>query len=455
MFKIALIGRTNVGKSTLFNRLSRSRDALTFDRPGVTRDTKEAVIDVWGKKSILVDTPGMFDYDECDNKPELMAAIYERLNEVIQESDLILFVVDGFSGITEYDREIASVLRKSGKSNVIVVVNKSEKKVAEGSYCEALEFGFGDSVSISAEHGNGISDLLEILNENIDGEAEVLDDDAEVVEEIYPIKLAIIGRPNVGKSTIVNMITGENKRLVADFAGLTRESAESDFELNGRKIKLIDTPGVRRRARIFDVLEKISVSSTRKAFKNADVVILVIDGSSLISGEIEKQDITLASHVIREGKALVIAFNKCDLTPYAKDEIPEFLKRNIAHSLSQLKDVPFLFVCALDGSNIDSMLSQAIAAYDKQAKKVKTSDLNDWLSHINNSDILQSGSARFKLKYITQIGGIPPKFLIFTTNMDNIKASHERYIINSLKENFDLKEVPIQVFFKEQQKKKR
>ena len=453
-FKIALIGRTNVGKSTLFNRISKTRSALTFDRPGVTRDAKEIEVEIWGRLATLIDAPGMFDYAECDNKPELMAAISKKLDEIIKSSDLILFVLDGVAGITEYDREIARILRKTGK-RIIVVVNKGEKKEATVAYAEATEFGFDDTVQISAEHGFGISELFELIYSIIPSYYDIPneeDDDEQTVDDL-PIKLAIIGRPNVGKSTIVNNILGEEKQLVADFAGLTRESSESDFEFKGRKIKIIDTPGVRRRARIYDVLEKISTSNTRKAYRNADVVILIIDATSLECGEIEKQDLNLAADAISEGKALVIAFNKYDKTPYKKDEVPEFLKRNFKNSLSQLKEVPFLFTSALDGSNIDKMLSIAVSAYDKQTIKVKTHELNEWLSEINQSNLLQSGSARFKLKYIVQVGGIPPTFMVFVANKENMRVDHERFIINNLKQHFGFQDVPVNVYFKAQKKK--
>ncbi len=451
-FKIALIGRTNVGKSTLFNRISKTRSALTFDRPGVTRDAKEMDVDIWGKKATIVDAPGMFDYNECDNVPELMDAITKKLNLIIRSADLILFVIDGYVGITAYDLEIADILRKTGK-RIIVVVNKGEKKEANATYTEATEFGFEDTIQISAEHGNNVNDLYELLNSIIpDSFKEEIDEDA--AEEDLPIRLAIVGRPNVGKSTIVNKILGEEKQLVADFAGLTRESSESEFEFHGRKIKILDTPGLRRRARIEDVLEKISASNTRKAYKYADVVILLIDASSLECGEIEKQDLTLASNIIAEGKALVVAFNKYDKTPYKKDEVPEFLKRNFQKSLSQLKDVPFLFVSATSGDNVEKMLSIAVSTSDKQKKKIKTSELNDWLAAINNSALLQSGSARFKLKYIVQVGSIPPSFLIFMTNKQNVRKDHERFITNNLKESFGFKDVPVNVFLKEQKRKK-
>ena len=449
-FRIALIGRTNVGKSTLFNRISGSRSALAFDRPGVTRDIKTASVDVWGKSAVLIDSPGMFDYAECDNDPELMRAITKKLAEIIDSSELVVFVIDGSVGVTPNDAEIARILRKRGKK-VIVAVNKCEKKASEFAYLEAMKFGFSEVVQVSAEHGLGIDELLEILNRCI-LESQVVEVETELDTDV--IKLAIVGRPNVGKSTIVNKILGEEKQLVADFAGVTRESSSSDFTFENRKIRIIDTPGIRRQSRIKDVLEKISVSNSKNSYKKADAVILIIDASTLIAGEIEKQDLTLASDIIRAGKALVIAFNKYDKTPYSKNDKPEFLKRNFAKSFSQLKEVPFLFTSALSGDNIDKMLRTVVAVYDKQAKKIKTSDLNDWLAQINQSDLLQSGSARFKLKYVTQVGNVPPTFLIFVSNRTNMRDDHERFIINNLKKSFSLTDVAVNVIFKEQSRKK-
>ncbi len=447
-FRIALIGCTNVGKSTLFNRMSGFRDALTFDRPGVTRDIKENKVDICGKQATIFDTPGMYDYSENSNNPQLMNAIKIKLSEMIKFSDLILFVVDGVSGITPNDKEIAKILRENGK-NVVVAVNKSEKKAAEYSYIDAMSLGFRDVVKISAEHGIGISELYEVLNRYI---PETLPKENTQVLTENVIKLAIVGRPNVGKSTIVNRITGEERQLVADFSGVTRESSSIDFAFHNRRIRIIDTPGIRRKARIKDVLEKISVANSRNAYKRADAVILVIDATTLIAGEIEKQDLTLASDVINSGKALVIAFNKYDQTPYKKNDKPEFLRRNFSRSFAQLKDVPFLFISALNGENISKMLHTVISLYDKQAKKIKTSDLNDWLSFVNQSTVMQSNSAHFKLKYVTQIGSAPPTFLVFVANKTNMRAGHERYIINNLKSSFGLEDIAVKVIFREQKR---
>lgn len=451
-FRVALIGRTNVGKSTLFNRLSGSRQAIAFDRPGVTRDIKESLVDIWGKTVILVDTPGMFDYTEKDQDPGLMLAIQNKLNEIIKSSDLIVFVLDGIVGVTPNDAEIIRILRKTGK-DVIILVNKSENKSTESTYFEAMNFGYGEVVKISAEHGVGIDEFLESLNQYLPDTNESSEPVEQNAQE--PIKLAIVGRPNVGKSTMVNQILGEDKQLVADFAGVTRESSSADFEFDGRHIRIIDTPGIRRNARVNDVLEKISVSNSRNAYRRADAVVLVIDASTLIAGEIEKQDLTLAADIIKQGKALVIAFNKYDKTPYNKEDKPEFLKRNFARSFSQLKSVPFLFTSATGNENVSKMLKTVISTYDKQAKKIKTADLNDWLAYVNQSDLLRSGSARFKLKYITQVGSVPPTFLIFVNNKANMRADHERFIVNSLKSRFCLDEVAINVIFREQSKKRK
>ncbi|MDR1488642.1 MAG: ribosome biogenesis GTPase Der [Holosporales bacterium] len=441
MFKVAIIGKTNVGKSTLFNRLSRSRQALTFDRHGVTRDLKETIVDVYNKKCILVDTPGLFEENNL-----LFEVIQDKILETISQADVIIFVIDAEFGLTEGNRAAAKIIRQSDKkSNVIVAVNKSDKKSQKFSFIDAFSLGFPHTIPISAEHGDNISELIDTLCDILPVN-EVFEDKNTREKQEEVIKLAIIGRPNVGKSSIVNRILGKDIRVVVDIPGATRESAGFDFEFNHRYIKIVDTPGLRRKSRIQDTLEVISTIDSRKSYKNADSVILVIDATSLRDGKIEKQDITLAREIINSGKALVIAFNKLDMTPYNRSgEKPEFLKKNIASSLSQLKDVPFLFVCATDGFNIANMLEIALKAYDKQSKKIKTPELNNWLGTINESGILLG-----KLKYITQIGSAPPKFLIFTNH--KVRESHKRYVISSLKEKFDLKEIPVEVIFRENSK---
>ena len=481
-FKIALIGRTNVGKSTLFNRLVRSNQALTFNRPGVTRDTKERKISVFDKQALLIDCPGMFDYAECDNRPELMNAINQKLDNVLKQADVIVFVVDAIEGITPNDQKIASILRKNGK-NVILSINKSEGKLKTQAFADATVFGFEDTISISAEHGLGIDELLTVIYKFINSQQTKFDQQTEFdynFKQNYPeqghpveqtqsavqghpvVKIAFIGRPNVGKSTLVNALLGADKQLVADFPGLTRESAIFDFEnhrleshqlksyqlkshlfenyFKNYKFKIIDTPGVRRKSKIYDKLEKISVTDSLRSYRHADIVVLVIDSTSLKNENIEKQDLTLASNVLKDGKALVIAFNKCDI--YNRDH--KFLKYNFERSLSQHKDVPFLFISATHNKNLDKLIDTVINTYEKHKIKINTSKLNNWLQTVGQFDILSRASV--KLKYITQIGETPPTFLIFVSK--EMRQDHERFVLNHFKQHFNLQDIIVKLVFK-------
>ncbi len=481
-FKISIMGRTNVGKSTLFNRLVRSNQALTFNRKGVTRDAKEKLIKIFDKQITLIDSPGMLDYAECNDNPILLKAINDKLDSIIKESNIIMLVIDAIEGITTDDLQAASVLRKSG-NKVILVVNKSEGKVKEQAFIDALALGFEKTISVSAEHGQGIDELLEILYNTIPDDFKIEDNnieynnkqqqnislnitetidnndldtskkdtnDAVEINNIQSnnkkniIKIAFVGRPNVGKSTIVNKLLGEDKQLVADFSGLTRENAVFDFSYNNKLFKIIDTPGVRRKAKIYDKLEKISVTSTLRSYRHADVVVLVIDATSLECGFIEKQDITLANNIISEGKALVIAFNKYDKTPYKKNSQPKFLKRHIS------KGVPFLFISAVNNDNLDTMINTVIETYNKHKVKISTSKLNNWLQNINKTEIMMSANIKFKLKYITQIGETPPTFIIFVSKKQEIRKDQERYIVNHFKRYFNLQEVTVKIIFKNQ-----
>jgi GTP-binding protein len=417
-----------------------------FNKPGVTRDIRDKEISILGKKATVVDTPGMFDYSENENKSEFLDAITRKLIDVVKSANLVIFVIDGVTSVTTNDFEIARILRKNGKQ-VIIAINKSENKTTQLAYSDTIELGFEDIIQISAEHGIGIDELLETVDKYLPDKDDLSEITNPTLKET--IKLAIVGRPNVGKSAMVNCILGENRRLVGNFAGLTRESFNSDFEINGRRLTIIDTPGLRRKAKISDLLERLSATNSWNSYKNADVVILMIDASSLASGKIEKQDLTLAANIIKEGKVLVIAFNKYDLTPYKLNEIPIFLKHNFTRSFSQLKEVPFLFVSALKNENVEKMLKMALSFYDKQKQKIKTSDLNNWLREINQNNLIQSLSTKFKMKYITQVKTAPPTFLIFTTNKESIREDYKRYITNHLKRCFQLTNIPVKVAFKD------
>jgi GTP-binding protein len=395
------------------------------------------------KKLILTDSPGMFDYEESDSF--LLDGISRKINELLASTDLILFVLDGSTGLTAYDKEIARILRKCGKS-VIVVINKSDKKKRiEQVYFEALELGFEDVLRISAEHGNGIDALCQNISDRIPYNGPETEAGA-APEEV--IKITIIGRPNVGKSTLINQILGEDRQLVADFAGLTRESAEFEILFQGKSIRLLDTAGIRRRNRVQDILEKKSVQNSRKSYKNSDTVILMIDATTLESGRLDRQDLALAADVIKEGKALIVAFNKVDRTPYAVGEVPLFLKRNFKHSLSQLKNISFLFISALNHENINTLLQAVLTIYEKQKIRIKTSALNRWLADIKQSEMLQSASVKFKLKYMTQVGILPPTFLIFISNENGLREDHKRFISNGFRKYFELDDIPLHIVFR-------
>jgi GTP-binding protein len=383
-----------------------------------------------------MDTPGIFD-DNCDCS--IAHDIESKLIAAIREAGAVFFVVD------DADYDTARLLRKQNKENVVVIANKNDKN--SQAQVAALELGFPIVISVSAEHGDGIFALLEHLYA-------MLPDEIEKTEpEENDVKLAIVGRPNVGKSTIINTIIDANKRLTADFSGTTRETCEVSFDFMGKRISLLDTPGIRRKSCVDDVLEKISIITAQKAYKDADMVILVIDGVSLKNGTIEKQDMTLASSIIENGKTLIIAINKVDLTPYSfYKATPIFLKQELNRNLSQLKNVHTVFVCGHNRSSVLSILSKAIYVLEKQDKRIKTSNLNNWLADLNKTDIMQS--VRFKLKYIAQIGSSPPKFLIFATNIKNIRDSQKRFIINNLSSFFNYEGVLIRVLFKEQRTKK-
>jgi GTP-binding protein len=435
-FRIAIVGRTNVGKSTLFNRLSRSRNALVFDRHGVTRDVREESFEIDEKSALLIDSPGLFDSSELSDVLSL------KLEKLIDSADLFLFMIDGSVGVTVQDKDAADLLRRTGKS-VIVAVNKCESRKSKEAYLEAMELGFDDVLLISSEHGLGISALHDTISSYIKSDSKCCKCDDSVV------KIAIVGRPNVGKSTFVNTTLGDDRQLVADFAGLTRESSKFSFELDGRKLAIVDTPGIRRAVKISDVLEKISTSIARESYRNADVVILIIDATSVTDGQIEKQDLNLASKVIGDRKALVIALNKCDRIKSEKNQIATSIRCSFSKSFSQFKSVPFVMISAMNHDDVLRAIRLSVESYEKHRIKIKTSDLSDWLSDLNRTSIMQGLSTKFKLKYACQTATLPPTFVIFAKNKQNIRKNQERFIINSLRQRFKLNEIVIDVFIRD------
>lgn len=443
-FTISIVGRTNVGKSTIFNRLTKTREAIVYNRSSVTRDVKSSECEILGKKCRIQDMPGLFDEIDIDNQ-ELKNKIHKNIEKNISQSNLLLFVVDAISGICQYDYEVANLIRRYNIP-IIVVCNKCDStKIASEIHGES--FGFNDVFYLSAEHNIGISDLEIFLHKAITS-----NDQSKSDPNQETVNISIVGRPNVGKSTMINAIIGKDSQLVADYSGLTRDIAKYKIKFKNHNICIIDTPGIRKQTNISDNLEFISASMAKKTFEYVDVVILMIDASTLESGEINKTDYMLANEIIKNGRSIVIAFNKVDKTPYKHNEIPKFIKRLFAKNLYQLKDVSFLFVSAQNNININKMLSIAIHLNKKQSTKIATSRLNTWLQETIQHEFMQSFGDKFKLKYITQVGTRPMQFLLFGRSIKNMRADHERFIANRFRNAFGIHDVPVKFYFKETRK---
>jgi GTP-binding protein len=494
---VLLIGRSNVGKSSLFNRLTKSRDALVFDSPGVTRDIRIKKCTILDKVVRLIDTPGLktsLDKMLKSNEPGLDKEMEKKVLDLMLSPNLSLFVIDGETGPTPEDSEISNEIRKSG-NECIIVVNKIDKKKSRNSLSEAFELGFDRVIHVSSAHGTGINELIEQIHsmvQDLSNSKELSDltideksyglhctncqctdntnictliehtetsknivnsstyNNASSETEIKQnIKIALVGRPNVGKSTLINMILGENRQLVADFSGLTRESAEFELEFLGQKLTIIDTPGVRRRSKVSDPLEKISASLSKGACRRAHVVIVIMDSTCIENSHVEDQDLSICSDVISMGKPVLVALNKCDQIQYKKKSISDFVSKSFKNSLSQLKNISFLFISAQNNINVRKMLNVAMSLHAKQFIKIKKVDINKWLEELNKSEVLSKPSTKFKLKYINQIRNNPPTFLVFTRRKRNMLGSHEKFIRNRLSESFGLTDVPIRVIFKE------
>lgn len=438
-FVISIVGRTNVGKSTIFNRLTRSRDAIVYNQSSVTRDIKSGYVNFFGKNAILQDTPGIYDEIDIDD-PSLRNKVCDNIERAISASDLIIFTIDAVSGIIDYDYRIAKLLRKYNKV-VAVVCNKCESaEVANSVSAEC--FGFKDVFYISAEHNIGVMDLELFLSS-------MIPERSFVTVQHSDTKITIIGKQNVGKSTMINLILGEDKQLVADYAGLTRDVAQYNCNFCGHDICIVDTPGIRRKKANHDDLSTISAIISKNSIHYTDVVILIIDAATLEHGDIDRIDYALANDVIKAGKPIVIAFNKLDKTPYRHNERPKFLQKLFAKNLHQLKLVPFLFVSAANNINIQKMIEMAIDVNRKQYTRISTKKLNDWLQEISRYDYIQSFGAMFKMKYITQTGTKPLQFIVFVRNKKNMRKDHERFITNRFRHAFDIHDIPIRFVFRE------
>ncbi|MFL5038759.1 MAG: ribosome biogenesis GTPase Der [Xanthobacteraceae bacterium] len=448
-FTIAIIGRPNVGKSTLFNRLVGQKLALVDDEPGVTRDRREGEGRLGDLEFTIVDTAGL---DE-GAKGSLTARMQEQTEAAIALADALMFVIDARAGLTPNDRAFADFARRANKP-VILVANKSEGKQGDAGAMEAYALGLGEPIQISAEHGEGLSELYDALRGLMpepEAEQEEFDDDEviETDEEIAkrPIRVAIVGRPNAGKSTLINHLLGEERLLTSAEAGTTRDSISVEINWQGREFRVFDTAGLRRRSRIEQKLEKLSVADALRAVRFAEVVVLMMDAQN----KFEEQDLRIADLIEREGRALVIAVNKWDLMGRQSNLISA-LRTEADHSLPQVRGVPIVAVSGLMGEGIDRLMSAIEQAYAVWNKRVATAALNRWFEQAVDANPPPSVSGRrLKLNYITQAKARPPSFILFCSRADAVPTSYLRYLTNSMREAFDLPGTPIRIMLREKE----
>ena len=449
MSKVAIIGRPNVGKSTLFNRLVGKKLALVDDQPGVTRDRREGVGRLADLAFTVVDTAGLEDGD-----PETLAGRMRAQTETaLLGCDAILFVVDARTGITAADRHFAAAVRRAGKP-IIVVANKAEGLAGRDGAYEAFGLGLGDPIAFSAEHGEGLGELYDALVEVLPAarldpdeqdEAEPLvlgeEEDGSELDLSKPLRIAVLGRPNAGKSTLLNRILGEDRLLTGPEPGITRDSIGLENEWRGRRLKLFDTAGLRRRARVTGKVEKLAVADALRAVRFAEVVVLLLDATM----PFEKQDLTLADLVEREGRALVIGLNKWDLIDNKSDKARE-LRAEADRLLPQLRGARVIPVSGLTGAHVDKLLEAAVATHEAWNMRISTGRLNRWLAPAVDATPPPAVSGRrIKIRYITQPKARPPFFVLFGNSVENIPESYKRYLVNGLRETFGLTGVPIRL----------
>src|SRR6476620_5349376 len=433
---VAIVGRPNVGKSTLFNRLVGKRLALVDDRPGVTRDRREGDAKLLGLEFRVIDTAG-FEDEDPRSLPGRMRAQTEA---AVRDADVALFMVDAREGLTPLDEEIGRWLRVE-TTPVIVVANKAEGRAAESGILEAFRLGLVEPLAVSAEHGEGVADLFDALRPHIEHEHFTAEDDEA---DDHPLQLAIGGRPKAGKSTLVNRMLGEERMITGPEAGITRDSIGLDWQWNGKPVRLVDTAGLRKRAKIQDKLEWLSTADTRRAIDYAEVVVLLLDATR----GLEAQDLKIAAQVIDEGRALVIALNKWDVAENASS-LFNGVKAALGEGLAQLRDVPLLTVSAKTGKGADMVLKVAFELRESWGRRVSTGELNRWFeSAVDANPPPAPKGQRIKLRYITQVKSRPPSFVVFGNRTDELPESYRRYLLNAMRRDLGLGPVPIRLEFR-------
>lgn len=432
-YTLAIIGRPNVGKSTLFNRLVGKRLALVHDQPGMTRDRREGQGHLYDLDFTVIDTAGLADPDDS----ALTKSMMDQTITAIKASDIVLFVIDGREGCTPYDQELAALLRRQ-KKPILVLANKCEGRHGHLGISEALSLGLGEVIPISAEHGEGLSELHEALMPYMPHTEEV-DEEEAVLETEKPLSLTIVGRPNVGKSTLINKLIGQERLLTGNIPGVTRDAISLDWLYNGRKIRLTDTAGMRKKGRVTASAERLAVMDTQRTIQFAEVVILLIDATM----PLEKQDLTIASDVVEEGRALVLALNKWDLVK-DKDQAMKNIQQALEHQLTQVRGIPCIPISAIHGKNIDRLLEQVFKIYEAWNYRLPTAKLNQWLQYVVMQHPAPAvAGRRIRLKYITQIKTRPPTFALFASQAGELPDSYIRYLMNQMRKDFDLPGIPL------------